>query len=176
MDSKKLAYVGLGAVLLYFLLRPKVASAGEIGPIAAEPAPVTTAPTGERFEDPATGQTIAGPSAPIDPGGNYTVRAGESWSNIASRTYGDYRWWPFLWDVNRSMFAGKFTGPDTLSVGDVISLPAGTAGGPAYKNRIFERAKAHAEWWQTKIRLQKTGGRPRPMPAIVMELTDVRIS
>lgn len=189
--GKKLAAVGLGAALLYFLLKPKSARAStltsrsedaqkelerEVGPIPAVPAPTTTAPTQEKFTDPGTGQMIAGPSEPIEPGGNYLVKPGESWSNISSRSYGDYRWWPYLWDVNRAKFSGKFTSPDTLSVGDVISLPVGTAGGPGYKKRIFERAKAHAEWWQTKIRLQKSGGRPRPMPALVMELTDVRIS
>lgn len=183
--NKKLAYIGLGAVVLYLMLRPKKASAStltsradaaqkelerEVGPTPAQP---PNAPTGDSFKDPGTGQTIAGPSEPISSSGKHTVARGESWSNIASRAYGDYRWWPFLWDSNRG--GNRFVSPDTLAVGAVIDLPAAVPPGPRYKARIFERAAAHAEWWQTKSRLQKSGGRPRPMPAIVLELTDTRI-
>ena len=154
MNTKTLAAVGLGAVLLYFILKPKTAAAvalptpAPVGPPAPAPeaAVKPNAPTTETFKDPATGVTLVGPSEPIQAGLPYTVKAGESWSNIAARTYGDFRWWPFLWDANRA--ANRFVSPDNLAVGAAITIPAKTPVGAAFKATIFARAAAHQAYWK----------------------------
>jgi hypothetical protein len=201
MDTKKLAYIGAGAVLLWFILKPKTAKAETAAPTGAgagpgspnfvgPPAPDdimplippvtdTTPPaqgtqdgstaTQTQLKDPATGQILTGPSAPIQAGTRYTVRSGESWSNIASRTYGDYRWWPFLWDTNRS--PTKYVDASALAVGDAIELPASTPTDPAYKSAIFARAKAYSEWYVANQKTIKNGGRPRPPPAMALTQT-----
>ena len=186
MDTKKLAYLGLGAVLLFLVLKPKKAKAEEVDEIVAlippedPPAPPAqgtpeqSIPAQQSFKDPGTGQTIQGPSAPIQSGTRYTVRAGESWSNIASRTYGDYRWWPFLWDKNRT--GTMFTSPDSLTVGDSITLPVAVPEDLDYKAMIFARAKAHAEWYVANRDRIKAGGRPRPVPPSVTTATPLPAS
>lgn len=148
MDKKKLAILGLGAVVLYFILRPKTAKAATISSGETPVTPPTNAPTNEKLVDPSTGAVLAGPSTPIASGQKYTVEKGESWSNIASRVYGDFRWWPWLWDTNRS--ANRFTNPDVLAVGAVIDLPVAPPVDPAYKSAIFARAKAHLDYWKSK--------------------------
>lgn len=172
MDKKMLAYLGVGAVLLYVILKPKSAAAAPataLPPptVTPEPALQTNAPTAETFKDPGTGATLVGPSEPIRSGQNYTVKAGESWSNIASRVYKDFRWWPFLWDHNRRTFPNRFTLPDSLPVGSVIEIPNAPPTDPAYKDIIMARAKAHLDYWKAKPTLPKTV----PMPPIVSSLT-----
>lgn len=167
--------VGIG--VLAFLLWPKKAKAQT--PAGADtkkdtptPAPAagstTTLPSPgtPKFQDPATGTTIDGPSGKIGAGTAYAIQKGESWSNIASRVFGDYRWWPFLWDYNRT--AQTFQNPDKLNVGDSISIPASTPKDAAYQRRIFERAAAHRKYW-----LDKAAGKSVTMPAIVSEQTPV---
>lgn len=166
--NKKLVYIGVGAVLLYLILKPKPVAAAVLPAPAPAPEPSSkpNAPTAEKFVDPGTGATLVGPSEPIRSGQTYTVRAGESWSNIASRVYKDFRWWPFLWDHNRRAFPNRFASPDVLAVGSVIEIPAAVPLDAAYKATIFARAKAHLDYWK----------KPAPrgtMPAIVRALTDL---
>ena len=169
MDKKLLAYLGVGAVLLYIILKPKTAAAA---PTQVAPTPVVppeapakpNAPTTETFKDPGTGATLVGPSEPIKSGQSYTVKSGESWSNIASRVYSDFRWWPFLWDHNRRTFANRFKAPDVLAVGDVIEIPAAPPVDAAYKSAIALRAKAHLDYWKKAA--------PRgSMPTVILVLT-----
>ena len=169
MDKKTLAYIGVGAVLLYLILKPKPVSAAVLpAPAPAPEAPQkANAPTTEKFVDSATGATLVGPSEPIRSGQTYTVRAGESWSNIASRVYKDFRWWPFLWDHNRRTFPNRFVMPDTLAVGAVIEIPTAPPADAAYKATIFARAKAHLDYWKAKPSLPKTAS----MPPLVLVLT-----
>ena len=169
MDKKKLAYIGLGAVLLYLLLKPKAASASTLDQRAnaAQKELEDALKSGgsvETFKDPATGVTLVGPSEPIQTGVSYTVRRGESWSNIAARTYGDYRWWPFLWDANRT--ANRFTSPDSLAVGDVISIPSAPPASAEYRTAIFRRTTDHANYWK------RTAPRGQ-MPASVLTTTQL---
>ena len=113
-----------------------------VGPVANQPTPPPTQPT---FTDGATGVVIAGPSTAIAGGAQHTIASGESWSNIASRAYGNFQWWPFLWDSNRS--GSQFTDPNVLNVGDTITIPATVPADPAYQAAIFARAQADRAWW-----------------------------
>ena len=116
-------------------------------PVAADTSPAPSLPT---FSDPATGVAIAGPATPIQPAPSYTVQPGESWSNIASRTYGDYRWWPFLWDRNRT--PTMFVAPDDLRVSQTIVVSTAPPTDAAYQDAIFARAVAHRAWWLAALK------------------------
>lgn len=176
--NKKVWWLVAAGALAYLILKPKTAKAAEkeaqkqlpsVPP--EEPIARPNAPTGEKFTDPATGQTLVGPSAPISSGQKYRVQRGESWSNIASRVYGDYRWWPWLWDVNRDG-GTKYTNPEMLAVGDVIELPVTPPADASFKVAIFKRAKTHAEWYAAN----KKRARPLPFPKSVSEITEERIA
>jgi hypothetical protein len=149
MDKKKLAYIAAGALLLWFILRPRTASATENSPL-----PVT--------------DDI--PLPPVtDESGFYVVKPGDSWSTLAAGKYGDWQWWPFLWDTNRRTVS--YPQPDMLPVGANISVPQMPPASASYRNAIFARAQTHAEWYMTNQRLRQTGGRPRPIPSSVMTFT-----
>jgi LysM repeat protein len=53
-------------------------------------------------------------------GGAYTVRAGDTLSGIAQRSYHHASDWTYLYQINRS----KISNPDVISVGEIISVPA----------------------------------------------------
>lgn len=163
--KKILALLGVGAAA--YLLWMNVASAEEAKlddptiPEGEKPAlpPPPTAPqnppeSADTFTDPGSGQQLDGPSGTIIGGFTYKVRRGESWSNIASRAYGDYRWWPALWGLN----ADRYADPERLLVGDMIVLPEQLD--PAAKEDAFRRARLHANWWR--------GGRVGRNPAVPM--------
>ena len=104
------------------------------------------------FRDPATGVAIEGPDTQLvapSVGAQDTihnVQRGESWSNIASRTYGDFRWWPYLWDYNRAI-STQFTDPDKLNRGDSIRIPPPPPMDPVFRDAIFLRAQTHRDYW-----------------------------
>lgn len=175
--GKAIALVA-GAGLLAWLLWPKKAKAE--APKSAAPAPspnqatpapsagsttTTPAPSIPAFRDEATGVVIAGPSTKIEPASQtYTVQKNESWSNIASRTYGDFRWWPYLWDWNRG--GAQFQNPDDLKVGDVIVIAPPPPYGMVFQANVFDRANKHREYWIKR----KTNPRLK-MPQSVYEKT-----
>jgi hypothetical protein len=179
-EQKKMGLIGGGVLLLgWILFRPKKASASELPPVVnVNVLPVPAAeggmPTGTSTlaKDPATGTLIAGPSTPlVAPAVGaadtiHTVQKGESWANLASRTYGDYRWWPYLWDHNRTGSA-QLENPDELKRGASIKIPTTPPPDSAFKNAIFSRAEAHRAYWVNRAK----GGRPRPYPAAVKERT-----
>lgn len=176
-DPNMLIAAGIGIALIAYLLWPKKAKAETVpprekSPDVPTPAPsagsstTTPTPSKQQFSDPATGVAVDGPSGKIGAGIAYAVQKGESWSNIASRVFGDYRWWPFLWDYNRT--PQTFQNPDKLNVGDSISIPASTPQDATYRDRIFQRAAAHRQYW-----LDKAKGKAVTMPAIVSEQTPV---
>lgn len=159
-------YVALGVGLIAIMLWPKKSTAATgAASKNATPAPKAGGSAVGTFTDPTTGVLIEGPSGQIGVGIAYTVQRGESWSNIASRVFGDWRWWPFLWDMNRGN-GTQFTNPDLLNVGDSISIPAATPASAAYQTAIFARANAHRRYW-----LDKNAGKSVTMPAIVFEQT-----
>lgn len=168
-DPKNLIMLALGIGVVAYLLWPKKAKAEKKAPPAATPTPAPAAggtePVGS-FRDPATGVVIEGPKGEIGVGIAYTVQRGESWSNIASRVFGDYRWWPFLWDYNRGN-GTQFPNPDMLKVGDSISIPAATPADADYREAIFERALAHRQYWVDKAAGKAAGA----MPDIVYKQT-----
>lgn len=165
------AATGLG----YYLYSQQADAADQDNLPPVQPAPVadqtgvtTNVPT---FADPATGVAIAGPSTSIQPTPSYTVQPNESWSNIASRVYGDYQWWPFLWDRNRT--PTRYLTPDNFQVNDTISLPTAPPMDPGYQAAIFARALAHRAWWIQALKVgvanvPPMGGdilNPTPLPA-----------
>jgi hypothetical protein len=179
-NQKKIAWAaGLGAVL-FFILRPRKAKASE-APRKSEVLPVPAAgggmptPSEQGFVDRGSGVVIAGPSTGITPppaGAEVpyttkTVERGESWSNLASRAYGDYRWWPWLWDYNRAD-STQFENPDDLKRGSTVKIPTMIDAGEKFKAAIFARAEAHAAHWRCKA-----SGKPDcgPIPVAVMART-----
>jgi hypothetical protein len=155
MDPTQLALlIGGGALLAYFLW-PKAAKADDEVPVPkVESAEVPQAGGGQgsggTFTDPATGAQLEGPSTSLAPTPKYIVQKGENWSNIASRVYGDYRLWPFLWDWNRLKFPSKYqANPDLINVGDEIELPPMNVipMDAAYRATIGTRADLHRTYW-----------------------------
>ena len=129
-------------------------------------------PSTPKFADPATGALIDGPSTQIvvPSGGQDTIRTvekGESWSNMASRAYGDYRWWPYIWDHNRTLSV-QFGDPDQLRRGDTVRIPPAPPMSQAFQAAIFERAKLHRDFWLCQSR---GGGRSCEMDAFVYTRT-----
>jgi hypothetical protein len=183
-QQKKYGLIGAGVVLIgWVLFRPKKASAQELPPqvnINVLPVPAAGGgmpnSTSATFTDAATGTVIAGPSTPlVAPAATatadtaHTVERNESWSNLASRAYGDYRWWPYLWDYNSSG-STQFSDPDGLKRGASIKIPPMPPADTNFKNAIFSRAESHRAYWVNKA---KRGSRPRPYPADVKTRTPV---
>jgi hypothetical protein len=76
---------------------------------ATAPAPAPTPP-------PATA-----PAAPAKPAATMvTVRRGDTLSGLAASNYGDWRYWPLLWQANRSVVG---TNPNRLKRGAVLTVP-----------------------------------------------------
>jgi nucleoid-associated protein YgaU len=179
-----LGVVGLGIV--GYLLYSRRAGASTLPAAPPAPAPGTLvappaaggglpSPSVEAFRDPATGATLVGPSTPIaapaagTPDTIRTVERDESWTNLASRAYGDYRWWPYLWDHNRAL-SNSFGNPDLIRRGDQIRIPASPPSNAQYKAAVFARAEAHRRYWQGRQR-----GQRGPMPAIVTQRTPLPV-
>lgn len=185
MTLAALAALGVGA---YFLLRPKVAKAADDASKKAQDAVdqaaaaavlvAASVPAGsstgaevttvvgskvETFVDPGSGVTIAGPSTGIEKDIKRTVAKGESWSNIAARAYGDYRWWPALWDANR--MGAKYQDPGMLRIGDEIRVPV-LSQDAKYKAAIFARAEADRQW--------EVGGKKGARPASTFASTPLQ--
>lgn len=182
--NRKLAFPFFGAgiaLIALIFFKSKKAKAEEKGKELPDIViPVANAPTNTAKTDPATGVRVAGPSGSISTSGGvtpYVVAKGESWSNIASRAYGDYRWWPAIWDMNyfpalATGNEGPLANPDVLRVGTQITLlPAQSPvfANEDYKAAIFERSDEHRNWWLNKL---KKGSRPRPFPPSVLAHTD----
>ena len=133
----------LAAGALAWLLWPKGPKATESTKKAVEGAKVNAAKTGSK----------------------YTIRAGDSWSKLAEKTYGDYRWWPALWDANR--VGDKFMNPDKIRVGEVVLVPALPISDEVFKKLVFERAEAERAWAADKakaVAAKKPFKTERPKP------------
>lgn len=59
------------------------------------------------------------PQAPTGGGRTLTVRAGDTLTLIAERELGDRQRWREIWQLNKR----RFSSPDTVEVGDVLTLP-----------------------------------------------------
>lgn len=138
-------------------------------PVGSETGATGTGGTAAVVRDPGSGVLITGPTGSIQPATTYTVGKGESWSNIASRTYGDYRWWPALWNANRT--ATAFTNPALLRVGDTVSVPSLPLTDTAYKAAIFKVAEADRSWELAK----KRGTAARVRPAVAMSIPAIPV-
>jgi hypothetical protein len=150
--TRNIALLLGGGALLAFFLWPKGAKADGAKKVESAEVPQAGGTQGEggTFTDAATGKELEGPSTSLAPTPKYIVQPKESWSNIASRVYGDYRLWPFLWDWNRVKFPSKYqASPDAINVGDEIELPAVTIipTAPAYLATVQARADLHNAYW-----------------------------
>lgn len=153
MDKKMqgLLVLAAAAVGAYFFW-PKKASAedklpklpeGGAADTAALPPPAGGTASGT-FTDPGSGATLVGPGTPIPPTTTaYMVKRGDTWSGIASRLLGDYRWWPALWIANRPN--PQFANPDMLNPGDQIQLDARIPQ-TADRAQVFAMAAADLVW------------------------------
>lgn len=115
----------------------------------------------------AAGTSVAPPS----PGAAdklLTVQRDQSWSSIARDTYGDWRWFPFLWDYNRTA-STQFEDVDRLDKGVTIKIPA-LPPGEAFKAAIFARSDVYK-----RFRARSRGALPKeftdrtPVPTVVAE-------
>ena len=169
-QKKLLIYGGAAAAIAYIIFRARKASAAELPGIPAkalEPQAVITpaaggglptpGPKSGTFKD-AAGNLLTGPSTPlVAPAASaadtlHTVQNGESWSNIAARAYGDYRWWPFLWDYNRSS-STQLENPDKLLRGTSIKIPAlPVMADSSFQSAIFDRALKHLAYWKCRAK------------------------
>ena len=142
------------------------AAAIPAGSATGATAEVSSATTPQQtFVDPGSGVKVAGPSGTVGQDQKRTVAKGESWSNIASRAYGDYRWWPYLWDANRG--GAKFADPSMLRAGDEIVVPK-LPGDAEFKKAIFARAEADRKW--------EAGGKKGARPASTFASTNVPLA
>ena len=169
-QKKLLIFGGAAAAIAFIIFRVRKASAAELPGIpkaALEPQAVITpaaggglptpGPKSGTFKD-AAGNLLTGPSTPlVAPAESaadtlHTVQNGESWSNIAARAYGDYRWWPFLWDYNRTA-STQFDSPDKLLRGASIKIPSlPSMADSSFQSAIFARALKHLDYWKCRGR------------------------
>ena len=178
MDTKKLAYIGAGALLLYLILRPKTAKA-ETQQDRADRA-AAEMESGGGLTDAQVNAAIAANLPPIPPDtgsatgsgsapsqGRYIVQKGDGWSQIAKKLYGNYRLWPWLWDLNRtpSRYA---TLEDSLQAGDTLMAPAKAPIDSGYLAKIYARADAYTAWYKNP---RTPTGRPKPVPQLVKDPT-----
>jgi len=176
--------IGLGIVAYMLYSRRASADTRLTAPAAPPPGTLVAPPAAEggmpspkveAFRDQATGATLVGPSTPINApaaGTSDTIRTvekDESWTNIASRAYGDYRWWPYLWDHNRAL-SNSFGNPDLIRRGDQIRIPSAPPANAQYKAAVFARAEAHRRYWQGR----KAGMRGS-MPSSVSQRTPLPV-
>ena len=76
----------------------------------------------------APAQPAPAPAAPAAAGGTYTVRSGDTLSEIAGRTLGDADRWREIYDLNRD----QLSDPNEIHAGQVLKLPGGaTQAAPA---------------------------------------------
>lgn len=186
MDKRKLvlalAALGITGVVLFW---PKKSKAAEVvaptpkpvdlppqpePPVALPPAPPSTGnPAKVEYwaQKPPPGRETVGPTETIPSGTMYTIKAGESWSNLAERTYGDYRWWPFLWDKNREQY------PDYTKVraGNTVTIPAKSSLPLEKRAAYFARAEAEKQAWIAHKKAGKFGKSYPKMPASVLTPT-----
>jgi len=101
------------------------------------------------------------PTAPV----RVRASAGDSWSTLARKYYGNWQWWPALWDANRSG-GSKFADPSMLRVGDEIVVPVLPVNDTAFRAAVFARAKAYQTWYSAYGK-----SKSRPLPASVLEFT-----
>lgn len=145
---------------------PKVEPAPPLPPAAPSPGNPSTAAFWA--QPPPPGRETVGPTEPIASGTSYTLKAGESWSNVAERTYGNFRWWPFLWDANRD----KYPNPDRLSAGpNTITIPAKSTLPFTKQSAYFARADEHKRIWAAHKRSPNWGKTLPKMPASVLDAT-----
>jgi hypothetical protein len=135
------AVIGVAALAgIYFLFLRKDAKAAEqAAPPAVPPPPPDVGPA----PNVPLAKETAGASTPIPAGSTYTIKAGDSLSNLAERAYGNYRWWLFIWDRNRLFF----TSPDAIPVGSSIAIPSKAELPTSEQTAYFARAKLHAQAW-----------------------------
>ena len=137
-SSKTGVWIVGGLALAFVLLRSRPA-----GALTVTGAP-TDGPTG-----PATIPTGSWPDYGII---FYTVKAGDSLSEISLAQYGTYGYWPLVYDANRATIGAN---PDVLRVGQQLMLPkpeaftAGHAPGftPADLACAQRRVAAHQAAW-----------------------------
>lgn len=65
--------------------------------------------------------TVAGPHTHHQAATLYMVRAGDSLSAIAQHVYGSARYWPGLYDINRTIIGAD---PEALDAGIVLRIPS----------------------------------------------------
>ncbi|MNR75605.1 D-gamma-glutamyl-meso-diaminopimelic acid endopeptidase CwlS precursor [compost metagenome] len=76
----------------------------------------------------APAQPAPAPATPAASGGTYTVRSGDTLSEIAGRTLGDADRWREIYDLNRD----QLSDPNEIHAGQVLKLPGGaTQAAPA---------------------------------------------
>jgi len=184
MDRQKLAVLvaALAAVgLITFWPKQSFAAEGEspepppLPPNPEPPPPLPPAPPSQGeptrvdywAQKPPPGRETVGPTDPIPSGSLYTLKAGESWSNLSERTYGDYRWWPYLWDMNRK----EYPNYQRVKVGSVITLPVRSGLPMEKKDAYFARAEAERQVWINHKRSGKFGKTTPVMPASVTDPT-----
>ena len=168
-----LAAVGHG---VFFWSRKKSASVAKLKDVSTPTGDETGADTAGGatgvIQDPGTGVPVVGPAGALAPVASYVVQKGESWANIASRTYGDFRWWPALWDANRTG-GTQYKDPSLLRVGDTIKIPD-LPSDAAFKAAIFARATVDREWELAKKQAKKKGQTfTMPRPASTFAATPV---
>jgi hypothetical protein len=161
-QKRLLIYGGGAAVIAFIFLKSRKASALPPGAstkpeVVAVPAAGggMPAPSVGTFKDEA-GNLLVGPSTPITtPAAGAadtlkTIDRDESWSNLAARAYGDYRWWPFLWDYNRSG-STQFENPDKLLRGVTVKIPSlPKLSDSGFQSAIFRRAQLHLDYWKCR--------------------------
>lgn len=114
-----------------------------------------------------SGTTVA-PPAPGAADKTLVVQRDQSWSSIAKDSYGDWRWFPFLWDYNRTA-STQFENVDRLDKGTTIKIPA-LPPGEDFKKAIFARADIYKN-----ARKRSRGALPKaftdrtPVPPVAAE-------
>jgi LysM repeat protein len=74
----------------------------------------------------------------ISPGGEYTVRAGDTLAKIAGREYGNSYCWTGIYEANR----GEIRNPDMIYTGQRLEIPGGCSEhGPVQTDAAVSRAQ-----------------------------------
>lgn len=88
--------------------------------VRPNPAPAPKAPITPQAAPRPAAPTRAAPAAPAPtPARTYTVKAGDTLSAIAQRTYGDPQAFPKIFAANRDIL----TDPDEIQPGQTLKLP-----------------------------------------------------
>lgn len=142
-----------------------------IGGAAAAVGLVAWLAFGRKKKPAATKQVATSTPAALPPpsavsGTRIRAASGDSWSSIARRNYGNEKWWPALWDANRSGGA-KFRDPGLLRAGDEVELVNLPVNDAAFRAAVFARADAYRQWY--------VAGRRGGVPIVVMQATPVPV-